>query len=742
MHASLRMLLVLPFLVLFAGNPVHASTPELPIGDTVLGAAPFDRWQPAIAANGSEMFAVWTDSRVPMNRVVGTRLDENGTVIDRTGILISGDLFAPAFRPAVVWNGSFWMVFWTCSMPGPQQWGLIAARVDRDGHLAGAPYMLAQGASGEGQYVASNGDTTVVAYTENSGTAAHALVLDRGGNLVRDLRLPTPSVNLEHASVATDGAGFLVAWYTQGSPEATIEGVRLDASGNLRDQVPTILGIGREPFLASDGTNYLLLSRRAQTDDSLVWATTPIAHDLTVGATDLLPDGRTFQSPSLFYRNGNYFVVGQRNSDITPKFDIAAVLVSPEGFASQPFSLADLRLDSVDPQAAATITSTGKLAVIWNELAANEEWKVLTLARLFDGVNRASSVAPLLLSGSGNPHYSQAIAYGKGMFAIAWRGYDALFATRVTVAGRAVDGAGIRLESRGWTNPAVAFDGSDFVVAYAIGKTLHLRFVSPESGLRTQRIEIPLANDSASERPALAVAPDATYVAWVDGAHVMATRIPHLTRVPDTPVKVSPAMAVTQPQLAWNGTQLLAAWGLQEFIVTPPISSPSIIYGARITATLTLLDPAPLVLIEGDGGYFDPALSSNGKDWLCVWQHNASIEGRRVFSDGTLGTPAVIEEDGWLPVLAFDGARYAFAWKESDPRATLRLASLTRDGEIVRSGLATIAATDTRPYGAALAPTPNGIAAAYARVSNTPEHGGVPRTFMRMLKGKKRAAGR
>ncbi|HEX2834068.1 MAG TPA: hypothetical protein VHW00_13735 [Thermoanaerobaculia bacterium] len=741
MRAPLRLLLLVVFFVLSVGNFLHAASPEFPIGDSTLVPAPFGRWQPAIATNGNELFAVWTDSRVPQNRIIGTRLDERGKVLDPTGIPISGETFAPAFQPAVVWNGSSWMVFWTSFIQGAQYQGIIAARIDRDGHLTAPPYMLVAGASGEGQYIASNGDLTVVTYAEVSGTKVHALVLDREGHLVRSMQMPTPWVSLGQSSVATDGSEFVVAWSTLDSPNPAIEAVRLDSAGNLRDSVPTILTLGHRPLLASDGNGYLLLSEQEQENFGRAWASTPIAANLTSGATTLLPDAKLFQTPSLFYRNGNYFVVGQRNSDVIAKLDIAAVLLSRDGLASQPISLADLRLDSVDPQAAATITSTGKVAVIWNEVATDGSWNILTHARLYDGLNRASSPAPILLSGSANPHYGQSIAYGNGIYVIAWRGLDGIYATRVTPNGRAIDGTGLRLEDFGWVNPAIAFDGTNFVVAYAAKESLTLRFLSPVSGLLEQKVTLPRSPGSSGERPALAISPQAIYVAWVDEEYVMMTRIPHATHVPDMPIRVSPPSPVTQPQLAWNGTQLLVGWGLQEFFVTPPIYAPLGIYAARVSATLTLLDPAPLVIAEGDGGYYHPALASNGNEWLFAWQHGGAIEARRVLGDGTLNATALIGEDAWLPVLIFDGARYAMAWKESDPRATLRLATLTANGAIVRSGVATIAATDARPYEAALTATPNGIAVAYAKVSNAPEHGGVERTFLRVMKGKKRAAG-
>lgn len=742
MITPVRRALALAFLLLFAGNFVLAATPELPVGDVIVGAAPRDRWQPSIGENGRELFAVWTDSRAGMYRVFGTRVDEHGSVLDQTGIPISGELFSPAFEPRVVWNGSFWMAFWTASIAGPEHWAVAAARIDRDGHLAGAPYFLATGSGDQGQNVASNGNVTVVAITDANGVSAQALILDRDGNLVRKVSLPTASAGLTNPAVATDGNEFVIAWQAFVGTQPAIEAVRLDASGQLRDTTPTLLGPGRTPFLASDGANYLLLSQRTL-DEQLVWSTTAIASTLTTSETKPLPDGKLLQSPSLLYRNGSYYVVAQRNSDIAPNFDVTAISISRDNIASQPASLADLRLDSVDPQTAATITSTGKLAVIWHEVSRTPSWSILTRARLFDGLDRASSAEPILLSRSANPQYAATIAYGAGMFVVAWRGIDGNYATRMTADGRSLDGVGVRIDEMPWSDSEVAFDGANFVLATQSLDAITLRFLSPTAGLRDETITIPV-EAASGDKPALAISPDAIFVAWIDNGRTLLTRIPHATHNVEMPITISSDdMLTTQPRLAWNGTNVLVSWSLlEEIIIDPPIEMPSGVFAARVSPNLNLLDAAPIIVApENSGSYFDTSIASNGKDWLFVWTHGTSIEARRITSTGTLGEPALITDAGSNPRVIFDGRAYAISWKESDPRSTLRLASLTSDGPIVRSSVATIAPTDTRLYAGALAATTNGIAAAYSRISNAPEHGGVERAFVRVMRVKKRAAG-
>jgi hypothetical protein len=736
MRACFRLYVLAAFWVLLAGNFVHASTSEIAIGEPVTGPAPSARWEPSIGSNGNEFFAVWTDSRAAFNRVIGTRLNDAGEVLDGPGIAISaGTQFHPAFEPRVVWSGSFWMVFWQSRVDNGTVPAIIAARVDRDGKLSGAPYMLAKGYPGQGQYVATNGSLTVLGFTELDGTHPRALILDREGNLIHNVQLPTAWVSGGQFAVATNGSDFLVAWEAYNEPTSSIEMVRIDATGNVRDTTATSYP-GSLPFLASDGTDYMLLAQRLNVA-RLFWTTRKINADLTATEATYLPEGDLFGYPTLLFRGDRYVMVGQHGSNTELRLDIAAVTIDRNGLPdSTVTSLADLRTDSVDPQVSTALTAAGKLAVVWIETAGNGIFTIHTRARVFDALDRAASSPSLLLSRSADPHYGQALTYGNGLFFAAWRSTDGIYASRVTADGQTLDGRGLLIDSWRWSNPTVAFDGANFLVGFLLADELHIRYVS-QDGRLLDTVSLAVT-DHDNSPPALAVSPDALYVVW-SSYQVMITRISHATHTADMPVPVSPEMMPTQPRVAWNGSQLLVGWtDMEELFQSPPIAIPTRLYAARVTANLTLLDPVPL-MIGATSSFYDPAMASNGKDWLLVWHNDGpNIDGRRIHADGSLGEITTIATQAYLPAIVFDGSRYVIAWKELDEHSTLRMATLTSDGAIVRSGVATIAPTDTRIYAAALVATPNGVGTAYARVSPIPAHGGVERTFFRIMKGTSR----
>jgi hypothetical protein len=217
-------------------------------------------------------------------------------------------------------------------------------------------------------------------------------------------------------------------------------------------------------------------------------------------------------------------------------------------------------------------------------------------------------------------------------------------------------------------------------------------------------------------------------------------RIPHATRTPDPgSLIVSPEhMMVDSPAAAWNGSSLLVVWN--ENIVppgSPPIYYPLRTVAARVTGSLALLDPAPLVVAETEENHWDrilgaPSVASNGDDWLVVVDIGArDILARRVRSDGAAeGNGPERIAAGGAPVAAWDGTSYSVAWKDA---SNVRLAAVPAEGAPV-AARQTLVATHAAPSALSIAPARNQeVAVIYTKVSYRPEHTGVERTFLRFM---------
>jgi len=742
MPRTVRTLLPTLVLALFIAPFASALGPEIPIGTRYVGPAPSTRWFPYVAAGsgatGNEFFAIWSDSRVDQNRIVGTRLNAAGQPLDPMGIPISsGTQFNPAIEPRVIWTGSTWLALWTSYLFNTPSGSIIAARIDRDGKLVGSPYAIATGTTGLGQWVASDGNITVVAYRDYQSSSPHAKVLDRDGNLIRDVAIPSAWRVTNDFAVTASNSQFAIAWTVLDAPTYEVEAIRLDKNGELIDSAPKNLGLAREPFLASDGTNFLMLARRLD-HDRLIFASQKLSATLEPGEATFVPDAHMLQSPSLMWRGDSYALVAQRNSDIEPRLDIAAITIDSDGKPSPSAqSIGDLNLYRIDPQLTAA-SLNGKLVVMWVE--NDSFFSIGTFARTYTTIDRNNAGPTTLLSQSADPHYAPATAYGNGVILAAWRGLGGINVTRVTPDGRSLDSSNIRV-AFGSSNPAVAFDGTNFVVATNLGGWAFIYFFSPTDGYLPEkdlRVDI---GDTDGGPLALVSTADALYLGWVDDySRVMISRVPHATHIAEMPVAVSPVSdeyeyAATTPQLAWNGTNFLVTWtewGWQ--IGSPPYPAPMRIAAARVSASLTLLDPMPLIISPSDrGADYDPSVATNGTDFVVTWQSAYGADARRVYADGTMGAITNIAAGASYPRVTFNGSRYVVAWKENDFRASLRIGYLPSTGELLRSGVAQLAFTDTNENGVALAPTPNGTAALYTRVSTGDEYGGVPRSFLRLV---------
>ena len=92
---------------------------------------------PAVASNGFRFFVIWEQSRSDGNGIYGAFLDLDGTVHPQNGFPVffqkgsSSDLGSPA----VVWNGSYFLVSWASSNESRTEVQL--ARVTSDGELLG-----------------------------------------------------------------------------------------------------------------------------------------------------------------------------------------------------------------------------------------------------------------------------------------------------------------------------------------------------------------------------------------------------------------------------------------------------------------------------------------------------------------------------------------------------------------------------------------------------------------------------
>lgn len=713
-----------------------AAAPESLVGGTAPIPAPGWRSSPASASNGDGFFVVWGDYRSGSGAIVGTRMTGDGRVLDPFGIRIpSPDVLVQT--PQVVWDGDAYLVIWTAARnPYYGDGSVYAARVATDGRIVMEPRAIAaNGATEEGSYAASNGSVSVVIYRSAlPGNPVRFVVVDRNGAILEDAILPANTLYRSGFAIAATASRFVIAWRSNTGNDFrqdTINAVALDAGGHVLGD-PVNVGSGEVPAIATDGTRFTIVWRKRRittTFDSELQSRTFDA-DLTNGsAVQSLFTGKEITVPSVVWQGNRYEVVAAHLSPPAGT-DLESIELdaagNPLGF--QPLGVRGAMDFALAANGADTLLVTMELAP--------RQLSPYIVGRMVRGSHAES---PVVLDWSGNAHRNPQIADGPFGRFLAWTEDDGVWAARLDANGNSLDGRGVHV-SQARAGVRVAFDGTSYVIAWRDEDFIGIRTISIIGNMVAEAKVFYTTPDTGLE-VALAMAPDATYVVYTDD-RVRVIRIPHATHTPDPePLAVSPeGMLVDHPAAAWNGSALLVLWTEQYSV---PYSDPAPwvisenVYAARVTAGLTLLDPAPLHVVKGDRSnewsFSAPSVASNGADWLVVTALNDSdVFARRVLQNGTVGGNAPAEiAPGFQPVVTWDGERYVVAWKGTAPSLTgelLFVGTLPSTGTpfLTRRSLVTESATASAP---ALSPT----VVAYTKVSFRPEHTGVPRTFLRAL---------
>ena len=146
-----------------------------------------------------------------------------------------------------------------------------------------------------------------------------------------------------------------------------------------------------------------------------------------------------------------------------------------------------------------------------------------------------------------------------------------------------------------------------------------------------------------------------------------------------------------------NGDEFLVAW--QDWTDDPVIA------GRRVSASGVVLDEAPILISAGSNDAWSPAITSDGTNFLVVWDDyrvGDDVYGARVAPDGTVldaqGIPiSTGSESKWAPKASWSGNHYLVAWQARAGSAdwNVTAARMSADGQVLDpAGIAISTAAD------------------------------------------------
>jgi len=389
------------------------------------------------------------------------------------------------------------------------------------------------------------------------------------------------------------------------------------------------------PALAFDGANFLVVwedDRSGNGWDIYGARVTPQGTILDSVGIAISTAPYRQESPALAFDGANFIVVWQ---DYRGGWDIYGARVTPQGTVLDTAGIA-ISLAAGDQLWPAVGFDGTNLLVVWGDQRGGSNWDIYAARVTRGGV--VLDTAGIAVSQAADDQCGPDVGFDGSNLLVVWDDYrndtysPDIYGARVTSGGAVLDSAGIAIATgyRSQREPALAFDGANFLVAWQ----------EPGNGL----------SDICGAR----VTPQGMVL---DPSGFAISRA---------------ANGQYGPAVGFDGATFLVAW--KDY--RSGVHNPSDVYGARVTPQGEVLDSAGIVISQAANDQYNPAVGIDGANFLVAWQDNRSgsdydIYGARVTPQGTVFdsagfaiSKAVKANDQRLPAVGFDGANFLVAWED------------------------------------------------------------------------------
>jgi hypothetical protein len=291
------------------------------------------------------------------------------------------------------------------------------------------------------------------------------------------------------------------------------------------------------------------------------------------------------------------------------------------------------------------------------------------------------------------------VAYDGTNYLVAWT-QGRVQGTRVSRAGQVLGpsfpiGSGDEIQ----VDLSIAFDGTNHLVVWSQGEDLNRQ--SDVYGARVGRdgavvdpAGILIAGTGVERLGGLSVAFDgANYlVVWhdfSDGVNdIRGARLSRAGQVLDPTgiaISVAPRTAGAGTSVAFDGTNYLVVWTYEE--------QDGDVYGARVSRAGVVLDPEGIRISPAVGTQSGASLAFDGMNYLVAFADNRdgilNVSGARVSRGGVVRDPTsfpISRNPGTVSAVGFDGTNHLVVWSAPGSDYDIEAARVTRAGA-VRDGI-------------------------------------------------------
>ncbi|WNG33962.1 hypothetical protein F0U61_10185 [Archangium violaceum] len=485
----------------------------------VLDASPFpisrganDEQQVAVGSNATGLLVAWQDQHLGLRCV---RVSSTGDVATTVTSLSTSPGYPAGAQ--VTSDGERFLVVWD-DEPVSKTPGLYGARVDANGALVGAPFLIEDEYGVDPARVAYDGTRYLVVFGgwlfNDAGLSrwfVQAVRVGTDGTVLDSpaLRLAELDANdLAKPAVAREGNGFRVVWNSGArlvSRTVTTDGLPAPATTQLNRP----FNLQSAPAVAFDGHQFLVVWEDGRSGVTNIFATRmlPDGTSLDGAGFPLSVNPAAQRQPAVTF-DGTHFVVAWEDKR-SGNTDLYAARVGPDGTVVDPEGFRVASSPGAEQTPALASDGQGGVLAAWVEDSGSAQQ--LLGARLSGG-----TVVPLSgsISGQASVAYTSAyarhltVSYGGGSYLVAWvdrrRGASHIWGARLSATTGAVETSPFPISamSSDLKQPVSAFDGTDFLVLW-IGGANHRSFGAQRISVTGALQGSPLALDDNSYMPSL-----------------------------------------------------------------------------------------------------------------------------------------------------------------------------------------------------------------------------------------------
>lgn len=442
------------------------------------------QYNPHAVWNGTNFVVCWNDLSDLGQDICAARITPLGAILDPAGFAVTTAENTQMLTGLSFAFGSALAVWQDRRAPEGTS-DIYAARIRSDGTIpdpdgivvsgnAAEQFLPAVGA-GPGNWLVVWEDFRRASYSDVFGArvAAGGAVLDPDGRLVSQ-----GANEQQSAAVASDGADYLTVWVDYRNGNADIYGIRTDAGGRALDAqafaVAAAESVQQSPAIAFDGTNYLVVWEDWRNDSQ----PNVYAARVTRSGVVLDPDGIPVSThpyeqanPAVAFDGANYFAVWQDDRHGINWEDICGARITPAGEVLDP---AGIPVDT-SPQwqwRPAIAFNGSNYLVVWEDHRDLDTADIRGVRLSPAGVRLDAQTIDI--ADAGGQQLDPAMIFDGSNFVVAWQDGRSgvrtdIYGSRVTANGAVLDPSGLAIGTAPGpkTAPALVRAGTRTVVVWA-----------------------------------------------------------------------------------------------------------------------------------------------------------------------------------------------------------------------------------------------------------------------------------